>query len=126
MVLSLKECTLLLHFGTRAYLFSPEEGLCYVFSTRNNYYEFLAFCGCYYRKCYSIIFENAKLWCFIVTLNSVKNDVDQLIWNLFYRTFLFHTMHTYIYIYTHSFFSFLSYYAVCHLKSKLSTHTFLM
>ena len=23
--------TLLLHFGTRAYLFSPEEGLCYVF-----------------------------------------------------------------------------------------------
>ena len=28
--------TLLLHFGTRAYLFSSEEGSCYVFSTRNN------------------------------------------------------------------------------------------
>ena len=38
-------CTLLLHFGTRAYLFSPEEGSCYVFSTRNNCCEFLAFYG---------------------------------------------------------------------------------
>ena len=37
--------TLLLHFGTRAYLFSPDEGSCYVFSTRNNYCEFLAFYG---------------------------------------------------------------------------------
>ena len=35
-------CMLLLHFGTPAYLFSPEEGLCYVFSTQNNYCEFLA------------------------------------------------------------------------------------
>ena len=24
---------------------------------------------CYYPKCYSIIFENASLWCFIVTVN---------------------------------------------------------
>ena len=32
----------LLHFGTRAYLFSPKEGSCYVFSTRNNCCEFLA------------------------------------------------------------------------------------
>ena len=34
--------TLLLHFGTRAYLFRCEEGPCYVFSTRNNCCEFLA------------------------------------------------------------------------------------
>ena len=30
-----------LHFGTRAYLFSPDEGSCYIFSTRNNCREFL-------------------------------------------------------------------------------------
>ena len=35
-------CTLLLHFGTRAYLFSLEEGLYYGFSTRHNCCEFLA------------------------------------------------------------------------------------
>ena len=34
--------TLLLHFGTRAYLFSPEERPCHIFSTRNNCCEFLA------------------------------------------------------------------------------------
>ena len=33
---------MLLHFGTRAYLFSPEEGLCYVFSTWNKCCEFFA------------------------------------------------------------------------------------
>ena len=33
------------YFGTRAYLFSPEEGSCYVFSTRNNCCEFLASYG---------------------------------------------------------------------------------
>ena len=37
--------TLLLLFGTRAYLFSPEEGLGYVFPTQNNCCEFLAFYG---------------------------------------------------------------------------------
>ena len=34
--------TLLLHFGTRAYLSSHEAGSCYVFSTQNNCCEFLA------------------------------------------------------------------------------------
>ena len=34
--------TLLLHFGTRAYLFYPDEGSCYLFPTRNNCCEFLA------------------------------------------------------------------------------------
>ena len=32
----------LLYFGTRVYLFSPEEGSRYLFSTRNNCCEFLA------------------------------------------------------------------------------------
>ena len=36
------KCNSNVHFGTRAYLFSPEEGSCYVFSTRNNCCEFLA------------------------------------------------------------------------------------
>ena len=41
------ECrsTLLLHFGTRAYLFSLYEGSCYRFSTRNNCWVFLASYG---------------------------------------------------------------------------------
>ena len=37
--------TLLLYFGTRAYLLTPDEGSLYVFSTRNNCCEFLAFQG---------------------------------------------------------------------------------
>ena len=36
---------LLLYFGTRTYLFSPNEGSCYVFLTRNNCCQFLAFYG---------------------------------------------------------------------------------
>ena len=36
---------LLLLFSTHAYLLSPDEGLCYVFSTRNNCCEFLALYG---------------------------------------------------------------------------------
>ena len=31
--------------GTRAYLFSPDEGSCYVFSTRSNSCEVLLFYG---------------------------------------------------------------------------------
>ena len=42
--------TLLLHFGTHAYLFLPEEGSCYVFSTRNNYSEFLASDGVIFKS----------------------------------------------------------------------------
>ena len=34
--------TVLLYFGTHAYLFSSDKGSCYVFSTRNNCCEFLA------------------------------------------------------------------------------------
>ena len=37
--------TLLLYFGTRAYLFSSDEGSCYIFSARNNCCEFLASYG---------------------------------------------------------------------------------
>ena len=37
--------TLALYFSTRAYLFSPEEGSCYVFSYWNNCCEFLATYG---------------------------------------------------------------------------------
>ena len=41
---------LLLYYGTRAYLLSPDEGSCYDFSTGNNCCEFLA--------SYGIIFQN--------------------------------------------------------------------
>ena len=36
---------LLLHFSTRAYLFPPDKGSCYIFSTQNNCCEFLASYG---------------------------------------------------------------------------------
>ena len=38
-------CTLLLYFGIPAYLFSPDEGSCYIFWTQNNSFEFLASYG---------------------------------------------------------------------------------
>ena len=41
----------MLLFGTRAYLFSPDEGSCYVFSTRNNCWKFLA--------SYDVIFQSS-------------------------------------------------------------------
>ena len=34
-------CTFLLHFGSHAHLFSPDERSCYVFSTQNNCCDFL-------------------------------------------------------------------------------------
>ena len=46
--------TLLLHFSTRAYLCTPDEGSYYVFLTRNNCCE-LRILWCYYSKCYSIM-----------------------------------------------------------------------
>ena len=41
---------LLLYFGTRAYLFSLDEGLCYSFFTRNN--------GCEFLTSYGVIFQS--------------------------------------------------------------------
>ena len=35
-------CMLLLHFSTCAYLFSPDKGSCFIFSTQNYCWEFLA------------------------------------------------------------------------------------
>ena len=35
----------LLYFGTCAYLFLPDEGSCYIFSSQNNCYKFLASYG---------------------------------------------------------------------------------
>ena len=49
--------TLLLHFGTRAYLFSPEEGSCYVFSNRNNCCEFLASDGVIFQSVIKLFFK---------------------------------------------------------------------
>ena len=34
-----------LYFGSRTYLFLPDEGYCYIFSTRNNCCKSLASCG---------------------------------------------------------------------------------
>ena len=50
-------CTLMLHFGTRAYLFSPEEGSCYVFSTRNNCCKFLASDGVIFQSVIKLFFK---------------------------------------------------------------------
>ena len=50
------EYTLLLHFSTRAYLFSPDEGSCIVFSTRNNC-EVLAFYGVIFQSVINPFFK---------------------------------------------------------------------
>ena len=65
-----------LHFGTRAYLFSPDEGSCYIFSTRNNYCEFLA--------CYSVnikvIFNHTSKRQFVILLFHIsENDTTDSI-----------------------------------------------
>ena len=36
------------YFGTRAYLFSPDKGSCYIFSTRCNCCEFLTIYACFF------------------------------------------------------------------------------
>ena len=48
-------CTLLLHFGTRAYLFTPDKGSSCVFSTRNNCCEFLAYYGDIFKMLFNLI-----------------------------------------------------------------------
>ena len=50
-------CTLLLHFSTRAYLFSPDAGWCCVFSTRNNYFDFLASYGVTFQSVNKSLFK---------------------------------------------------------------------
>ena len=52
--------TLLLHFDICAYLFSSEEGSCYVFSTRNNCCKFLA--------CDAVIFQSVIKPCHYLSL----------------------------------------------------------
>ena len=49
--------TLLLHFGTRSYLFSPDERSCYVFSTQNN--------------CFYSIIKKARFLHFMVLFSKV-------------------------------------------------------
>ena len=53
--------TLLLHFGTCAYLFSPEEGSCYVFLTRNNCCGFLASDGVIFQSVIKSAIEQIRL-----------------------------------------------------------------
>ena len=61
-------CTLMLHFGTRAYLFSFDEGSCYVFTTRNNCCEFLAsFQSVFFSKCENFLFFKVYIKSFIKT-----------------------------------------------------------
>ena len=48
---------LLFHFGTRAYLFSPDEGSGYIFSTRNICCEFLASMVLFYKVIFNHTFN---------------------------------------------------------------------
>ena len=52
---------MLLHFSTHAYLFSPEKGSCYVFSTRNNCCVFLAFYGVIFQSVIEPFFKTPVL-----------------------------------------------------------------
>ena len=55
----------LLHFGTRAYLFTPDEGSFYAFSTRNNFLRVSSISWCYFSKC-------SSFWCFIVVFRPMS------------------------------------------------------
>ena len=56
--------TLLSNFGIRGYLFSPDEGSCSFFTTRNNFCEFLASHVVVFQSdiqsYFSILLENAE------------------------------------------------------------------
>ena len=62
---------LLLYFGTHTYQFLPEEGLCYIFSTRNNCFEFLASYGVIIQSVNQFFHVTAFLlyWCFLFSLD---------------------------------------------------------
>ena len=93
-----KRCwALLLYFDTRAYLFSLQEGSCYVFSTRNNWCEFLV--------SYDVIFQSHiqsvfTLWqnecanSYIIFAKAMRNDdwsIQQIIsYILWHRCFKMH------------------------------------
>ena len=49
--------TLLLLFGTHAYLLLPDEGSCYIFSIRNNCCEFLASYGVIFQSDFQPYFK---------------------------------------------------------------------
>ena len=72
---------LLLHFGTRACLFSPDKGSCYVFSTRNNCCEFLASDGVIFQ---SVIKPFLKTPVFGAPLTSLETvfvfDSEVFVW----------------------------------------------
>ena len=47
--------------STRAYLFTPEEGSCYAFSTRNNCCEFLASDGVIFQSVIKLFYMHQNL-----------------------------------------------------------------
>ena len=51
---------------TRAYLFSPDEGSCYVFFDPKQLLPVSCILWCYFSKCYQIIPSNSSFWCSIV------------------------------------------------------------
>ena len=53
---------MLLYFDSRAYLFPPDEGCCYVFSTRSSYCESLAIYGITFQSDFqSWVYHDARL-----------------------------------------------------------------
>ena len=73
-------CTFLLHFGTRAYLLSPGEGSCCIFSTRNNCCEFLA--------SYGAILQNDTQPCFKMPVSSAALSYLHYLSKIFKNIFL--------------------------------------
>ena len=60
-----------LFFGTRVYLFSPDEGSWYVLFYPKQLLRVSCISWCYFSKWYSIILQNVSLWCsFVVNLYS--------------------------------------------------------
>ena len=61
-------CTLLSYFDNSAYLFSPDEGSCYILSTRNNCCEILAHYGVIIRS----FIQSISKYC---SFNNILNKI---------------------------------------------------
>ena len=87
-------CTLLLYFIALAYLFSPDEGSCCIFSNRNNCCEFLASDGviCKGSSITNSIVLLIYFWCiedFLTIFQFRQKNLELIRCNIKIKRFLF-------------------------------------
>ena len=74
-------CSLLLYYSTRAYIFSPVEGSCYVFPDTKQLLQGSRISWCSFAKFSLTIFQNVTLWCYLLYEKIVIIFSDKLMWN---------------------------------------------